>query len=206
MLARFGAPLLILLLPFSAAGQLLCALGSAASWYKASADQRPSPDAMQLAGRTNAAAKTICGSNCPEVVLFRNATAPSLMLTVDAARRAKMVYAPQVFTAVYGRHGDAGIVALLAHALGHALDDAMGAAWIEKSWTPELRADSWAGCVLARSGLAGGDLRSALEALAEHPSPSHPSWSERLAPIRAGYTSCGGAAALDSPGGRSKSK
>jgi hypothetical protein len=130
---------------------------------------------MQLVVRANAAAATICASNCPEVVVFRNTTAPNLMLIADAGR-AKLVYAPQVFAAVHDRYGDAGIVALVAHALGHALDDALGAAWIDKSWT------------------------------AEPPSPSHPKWTLRMQAIRAGYTHCGGVAPLDtrSPGSKLK--
>jgi hypothetical protein len=186
--------ILACLLPVSAAAQILCALGPGASAYKSSADQRPSADAMELTSRVNAAAKTVCGSNCPEVVVFRNATASNLMLIAEAGR-AKIVYAPQVFTAVYDRYGDAGIVALVAHALGHALDDAIGAAWIEKSWTPELRADAWAGCILARDQTTPANLQAAFAALAEFPSPSHPKWNLRLPVIRSGYGHCGGAAA-----------
>ena len=119
--------------------------------------------------------------------------------------RAKMVYAPQAFSAVYDRYGDAGILALIAHALGHALDDALGAAWIDKSWTPEVRADSWAGCILARSKLESADVQAALAALAEYPSPSHPSWSVRLPAIRTGYAHCGGTAPFESRGGKNKS-
>jgi len=202
---KYSLPFMICWLPFSGAAQVICALGSGASSYKASADQRPSPDAMQLVVRANAAAKTICGSNCPEVVVFRNASASSLMLIADAGR-AKLVYAPQVFTAVHDRYGDAGIVALVAHALGHALDDGIGAAWIDKSWTTELRADAWAGCTLAKSSLGSADVQAALAALADYPSPSHPKWNFRLQVIRAGYTNCGGAAPFNSRGGKSKSK
>jgi len=205
MSTRYGVPLVACLLPFTGAAQVLCALGSGASNYKASADQRPSPDAMQLLGRANAGGATVCGANCPGVVLFRNPTVSSVMLIVDAGR-AKIVYSPQVFAAVYDRYGDAGIVALLAHPLGHALDDAMGAAWIDKSWTPELRADSWAGCILARNKLGAADVQAALAALAEYPSPSHPKWSLRLPAIRTGYTQCGGTAPFDSGSGKSKSK
>ena len=86
MSTRYGVPLVACLLPFTGAAQVLCALGSGASNYKASADQRPSPDAMQLVGRANAGGATVCGSNCPEVVLFRIPTASNVMLIVDAGR------------------------------------------------------------------------------------------------------------------------
>jgi len=197
-LIRYGAPLLACLLPFSATAQVLCALGPGAGAYKASADQRPSPDAMELTARANAAAKTVCESNCPTVVLFRNATASNLMLIADGGR-AKIVYAPLIFTDIYNHYGDAGIVALLAHVLGHGLDDAIGAAWIEKGWTPELRADAWAGCILARDKLTPADMQAALAALAEFPSPSHPNWSVRLPAVRSGYAHCGGSASRSTP-------
>jgi hypothetical protein len=189
---RVVVVLVALTLPIGAvAQQVLCALGSGAAAYKASSDERPTSDAMQLIGQTFAAARLLCGSMCPETVLFRNPTAANLMLTVSNGR-AKIAYAPQVFTAVYDKYGDAGVEALLAHELGHELDDTMGAAWIDKNWTAELRADAWAGCLLAKGNLAGKDLNAALAALADYPSPRHPGWSSRLPVIRTGYTNCGG--------------
>jgi hypothetical protein len=187
----YGATVVLSLLPLSGLAQVICTLGPGAAAYKPSADERPSADAMQLASLANTAGKTICGSHCPEIVLFRNNTAPNLMLMADAGR-AKVVYAPQLFTTAYDRHGDAGVVALLAHVIGHALDDAIGAAWISKAWTAELRADAWAGCVLARSKLNASDMQDALAALMEYPSPAHPHWNARLPAIRTGYTQCGG--------------
>src|SRR5690242_13509811 len=105
---KYSLPFLICWLPLTGAAQVFCALGPGASSYKTSADQRPSPDAMQLVVRANAGVKAICVSNCPEVVVFRNTTASNLMLIADAGR-AKLVYAPQVFTDVHDRFGDEGI-------------------------------------------------------------------------------------------------
>jgi hypothetical protein len=136
-----------LVLPLKA--EIVCALGPGAPSYKPAADQRPTRDALELGGRVNAAVKTICGAQCPTMALFRNATAPNAMLIADAGQ-AKLVYAPQFFAGVFGNSGDAGIVALIAHEVGHALDATMGAVWIKQNWTPELRADAWAGCILAR--------------------------------------------------------
>ncbi len=138
-----------LLVPLKA--EIVCALGAGAASYKPAADQRPSGDALQLAGRVNAALKTICGAQCPTMAVLRNATAPNAMLIADAGQQAKLVYAPQFFAAAYDSFGDSGIVAVIAHVVGHALDATMGAAWIRKSWTPELRADAWAGCILQGS-------------------------------------------------------
>lgn len=183
--------LVLILLPVCATAQVICALGPNAAAYQAAQDQRPAADAVQLAARVGAAEKAICASNCPEVALLRNPTAPNAAL-IASQGQAKLVYAPQFFAAVYSIGGDAGIVAILAHEAGHALDDAMGAAWIKKDWQPELRADAWAGCVLAHADLSPRDLTSALAALEKYPPSSHPAWNLRLPAIRTGYARCGG--------------
>ncbi|HTR37704.1 MAG TPA: hypothetical protein VMH80_17475 [Bryobacteraceae bacterium] len=185
--------LLVFLLPVSAAAQIVCALGPGAASYKASEDQRPARDAMLLAARVSTAEKAICASNCPEIALYRNATAPNSALVLTSGQ-AKLVYAPQFFADVYMGFGDAGIMAVMAHEVGHALDDTLGAAWIDKRWTPELRADAWAGCTLAKSNLSPPEMHAALGALAKYPSPKHPAWNLRLPAIRSGYSHCGGAA------------
>ena len=172
--------------------EILCTLGPDVASYKAGEDQRPSSDALQLAGSVNAALKTICGAQCPTMALFRNASVPNAMLIADAGQ-AKLVYSPQFFASAYGSFGDSGIVAVIAHEVGHALDATMGAAWIKGSWSPELRADAWAGCILARLNPSPGSLQPSLSALSKYPSPSHPSWSQRLPVLRTGYTQCGGA-------------
>jgi hypothetical protein len=181
------------LLPASAAAQVVCVLGSGMASYQPSADQRPSSDAMQIATRVNAAEKSICAAHCPEVALLRNPTVPNAALMVSAGQ-AKLVYAPQFFAALYASSGDPGILAIVAHELGHALDETMGAAWINASWGPELRADSWAGCSLAKSNLSASDMHAALAALEKYPSPAHPAWNLRIPAIRSGYSHCGGAA------------
>jgi len=183
--------LLLFLTQLSAFAQIVCSLGSATASYQPSRDQRPTSDAMQIAGRVNAAEKTVCASNCPEVALVRNTTAPNVALIVNQGQ-GKLVYAPQFFAVVYSAFGDSGILAVMAHETGHALDDAMGAAWIDKSWRPELRADAWAGCILARSNLTSGEMKAALAALTKFPSPAHPAWKSRVPAIRAGYMNCGG--------------
>lgn len=180
-----------LFLPIPAFAQIVCALGPNAWAYKPVSDQRPSVDALELAGRVNAALKTICAANCPQTALFRNPTAPNAML-VAAAGQAKLVYAPQFFSAAYDALGDGAIVGLIAHELGHALDDTLGAAWVKSDWPPELRADAWAGCTLARVDLSAGDLQASLSALAKYPAPSSPDWKQRVPVLRTGFTQCGG--------------
>ena len=177
--------------PLCAFAQVVCALGPGAAGYKPSADQRPSPDTMQVANRINTAMKPICADHCPQLAVFRNATAANAMLVLDSGQ-AKLVYSPQFFATAYGAYGDAGLIAIFAHELGHALDDTLGAAWVNPKWTPEVRADSWAGCILGRMKLKDADLGSALAALSKYPAPAHPGWPQRLPPLRAGYSRCGG--------------
>ena len=89
------------------------------------------------------------------------------------------------------RVGDDGQVFLPIVEEG-GIDDVLGAAWVRNTWTPELRADGWAGCVFAKSGTVGSELAAALATLAKYPAASHPPWKIRLPVIRAGYTGCGG--------------
>lgn len=189
---RAGSLLLgAVLLPWCMRAEILCALGKDVASYKPAQDQRPSSDALQLAGRVNAALKTICAEHCPIMGLFRNPTAPNAMLIADTAQ-AKLVYSPAFFAAGYNSFGDSGIVAIIAHEVAHALDATMGAGWIKAGWTPELRADAWTGCVLAKIDPGPKGLEPSLSALAQYPSPAHPGWKQRLTVIRIGYTQCGG--------------
>ena len=174
--------------------RIICALGPDTATYKPASDERPTRDAMELAGRVNAAVKSICGSHCPAVALFRNPTAGGVMFIANGDQ-ARLVYAPAFFASVHDAAGDAGVFALMAHELGHGLDDVLGAAWVRNTWTPELRADGWAGCVFAKSGTVGSELAAALATLAKYPAASHPPWKIRLPVIRTGYTGCGGDAA-----------
>ena len=87
------------------------------------------------------------------------------MLIAVGAGQAKIVYKPEFFTAVYEKSGDSGILAVLAHEVGHAIDDAAPAAWMKTNWTPELRADAWTGCALAKMNLSASQLRASLTTL-----------------------------------------
>ena len=181
------------LLAFGARAEVLCALGTGAASYDANKDERPTGDAMQLAGRMNAALSPTCSPKCPQIAIYRNATAPNAMLAVTADQ-AKFVYAPQFFTAVYDKYGDGAIIAIIAHEYGHALNEVYPASWMNSSWTPELRADAWAGCALAKSDLSSNELAEALAAVSKYPpSTGVPSaWTARLAALRLGYIHCGG--------------
>jgi hypothetical protein len=183
------------LAPYAASAEVLCALGSGASSYDAKADQRPTGDAMQLAGRMNAALSPTCTPQCPQIAIFRNSTAANAMLVVTGDQ-AKFVYAPQFFAAVYDKYGDGAIIAIIAHLYGHALDEVHPASWMKSESTLELRADAWAGCALAKSDLSANALAEALIGVSKYPPIAHPgvpaSWAQRLPALRLGYVHCMG--------------
>src|SRR5215470_15329321 len=137
LLFLFGsAPLL------GAANQILCSLGSGTATYNAYTDERPTPDAMELAGKVNAGLGSICRPNCPTMAMFRNTSAPKIMLIAASGGQAKIVYNPEFFTTVYAMYGDGGILAIIAHEVGHAIDANGTSRWIKPTWSPELRADA----------------------------------------------------------------
>jgi hypothetical protein len=191
LLTLLSVLLCAFLVSFGATAEIICALGSGASSYNAYSDQRPTADAMEMARRLNAALSPVCSPKCPQIALFRNATAANAMLVVTP-EQAKFVYAPQFFQTVYDNYGDGAIIAIIAHEYGHALYELYPAKWGNNSWTPELHADAWAGCTLARIGLSASGLAEALTALSKYPSPAHPAWALRLPALRLGYTQCGG--------------
>jgi hypothetical protein len=171
--------------------EIVCRLGPADPPYNAYSDERSTGDALELAGKVNAALASWCRPNCPIISMYRNVTAADLMLIRDGVR-VKLVYKPAFFTSVYDKYGDAGILAIMAHEVGHAIDGAMPAPWMKANWTPELRADAWAGCALARMNLSSRALQAGLNTLSKYPSPSHPNWTARIPVLQEGYTQCGG--------------
>jgi hypothetical protein len=123
--------------------------------------------------------------------MFRNPTASNLML-IRAADQTKLVYKPEFFTSVYETYGDAGIIALIAHEVGHAIDAAAPATWMKSNWSSELRADAWAGCALAKMDLSKRSLQADFNTLSIYPPLSQPDWSVRQPVWEAGYKQCGG--------------
>jgi hypothetical protein len=173
--------------------EVICSLGVDSSGYNAYVDQRPTGDAMELVRKASGTLTPLCSPNCAAITVFRNTTAPNAIMMKDSDRL-KLAYSPQFFTTLYDKHGDGAIIAIIAHMLGHAMDATMAADWIQSSWTPELRADAWAGCALAKAGLSAAGMKSALTALSAYPPASKPEWSRRLPVLQQGYTRCGGKA------------
>jgi len=182
-----------LLIPALAAAEVVCSLGGNPAAYKPSADQRPTADAMDLAHRMSDVITPLCSPRCPEIPILRNTTAANVML-IFSPGEAKVVYNPQFFQNIYDNFGDGAIIAVLAHEFGHALDE-VNPDKFGRGGTPELRADAWAGCALARAKLTKVALNEALTALSKYPAPSHPDWSVRLNALKLGFTQCGSDAA-----------
>ncbi len=153
--------LLALLLPFNAKAEIVCALGSGSAAYKIAEDQRPTGDAMEMARRLNTAMLPICSPKCPQIAIFRNSTAANAMLVVTPDQ-AKFVYAPQFFQSLYDNYGDGAIIAIIAHEFGHALDE-INPDKFGRGGTPELRADAWAGCTVAKLDLSSNGLAETLD-------------------------------------------
>jgi len=170
--------------------QVVCRLGPADATYNAYSDQSSSPDALELAGKVNAALRSFCIPNCPRISMFRNTTASNLML-LGTSEQTKLVYKPAFFTTVYEESGDSAIMALLAHEVGHAIDGVAHPVWMKSSWTSELRADAWAGCALGELNLNKRALEAALTTLQKYPSSSHPDWNTRMPVIQLAYKQCG---------------
>ena len=171
--------------------EVVCRLGPAGPPYNAYSDERSSGDALELAGKVNAALVSSCRPDCPRISMYRNPTASNLMF-MRSGDQTKLIYKPGFFTSVYESDGDGGILALIAHEVGHAIDRATPASWMKSNWSPELRADAWAGCALARINLSSRTLKAGFNALSKYPAPSHPEWSVRLPVLQFGYTQCGG--------------
>jgi hypothetical protein len=172
--------------------EIVCRLGPAQPVYNAYSDQSSSGDALELAGKVNAALVSSCRPRCPRISMFRNPTASNLML-IRAADETKLVYKPEFFTTVYESEGDGGVLALLAHEVGHAIDGAAPPpSWMKSNWSAELRADAWAGCALARMSLGSRSVQAGFRTLSNYPSPAHFEWNARLSVLQLGYTQCGG--------------
>jgi len=171
--------------------QILCTLGPGTTTYNAYSDERPTPDAMELAGKVNGGLGSICRPNCPTMAMFRNKSAADLMLLVTSGQ-AKIVYKPEFFTSVYDKYGEGGILALIAHEVGHAMEANGTAKWMKPGWNPELRADAWAGCAFAKINVTSKEFQNGMAALQANPSLSHPDWMTRRSAIQIGYEQCGG--------------
>lgn len=176
---------------------VLCTLGPASSSYVPLADQTASPTTTRETKRLFA---LVCPKDCGQVGVFRNATAPNALALSVGAHMTKIVYSAAFLEGAVKAYGAGASLGILAHEVGHHVDTIVPPPpWMNVDWSPELRADAWAGCELARAGNKAAELKAALQAMAMSPSPSHPAWSSRAEALQQGFSGCGGGtlAALD---------
>ena len=175
-----------------AKAQAMCSLGPTAGQpYNAHLDRPPSSRALQ---ELQAIYLAICPPplGCGNYVLFSNPTAPTIMWTPVRPGYSKFVYNSVLLNQLAIQYGVGASFGVLAHAFGHHIDFNTTPAWMNDSWSSELRADAWAGCALARTGVGTGQIENALVAIAAFPVPGSPGWPQRQLAVRTGFISCGG--------------
>ncbi len=178
---------------------LRLAIGSSSTamgLYDPSADMNASPDALRIASKVGEA---LCNGACG-VALRRNPTIGSVQTFIAQNGSAKVVYNPRFLKFLDTTMGDGAIFGILACEVGRVIDPRMNVAWMPRSWVPELRADAWAGCAIARAALPKDKTIAAVRALLEYPSPSHSAANQRVPALELGYRSCGGSGKLPQQG------
>ena len=175
----------------SADAQLMCSLGAlpGSRGYNPYYDQQPSGRASVEMQRIYA---TLCPSGCGFSLLVSNSTVPNAMAMVTGPGQSKIAYSPGFMNYIAQRYGGGATFGILAHEFGHHIDFHSTPPWMNNSWSRELKADAWAGCALARTGLGTGQIENALGAIAAYPSATHPGWPQRLQAVRTGFVNCGG--------------
>jgi ABC-type amino acid transport substrate-binding protein len=189
---RLAVVMLLSLWAGRASAQIVCALGPAGP---APFDLRMNVPATPLALQVMQHAwLALCPTNnCGTMQLVQNPTTPNA-LTMTQPGGSLIAYSSAFMNTVAQRFGMEAAFGIFAHEVGHHIDLAGGnpMAWMSHAWSRELRADAWSGCALARARLSPMALQAALQAIAQFPSPSHPSWPLRLPAVQAGYAGCGG--------------
>ena len=187
------ATVLGLFLGGSAHAQLMCSLGAqpAPQQYNPLSDQAPSPRADQELKRIYS---VLCPPphGCGYYLLVSNPTTQNAMAMTIGLGQSKLAYNSDFMDRIVQQYGGGATFGILAHEFGHHIDFHTTPVWMNTSWSRELKADAWAGCALARTGIGTGQIENALRAIAASPSPSHPPWPQRHQAVRTGFVSCGG--------------
>lgn len=172
------------------AQQVVCQLGRPGPrGYVVELDQTASPRAIN---QLRTIQHVLCGTECGVAHVFRNSTSHTVMVERLGEYVSKIVYNPGHLNQAAGQFGIDAMFGLFAHAFGHHMEAIEPADWMPDDWGPELRADAWAGCAMARAELSGTVVKRALAALEKFPAAEHPPWPARLDAIRFGYARCAG--------------
>ena len=127
----------------------------------------------------------------------QNATIPNMVTINAGGGNSRIEYSAAFLDKVRELFGDDARIGMLAHEFGHHVDqNSVRAAWIDGSWNGELRADSWAGCALAKLGLKTQGIKDALRAIAATESSAtqgsnaDAGWDQRWVAVQTGYDAC----------------
>ena len=186
-----SAIMLSMVLTGSVHAQLMCSLGvgPAQQRYDPRRDQAPAPRADQELRQIY---NMLCPRGCGSYLLVSNPTTPNAMAMPIGRGQSKIAYRPDFMDRVAQQYGGGATFGILAHEFGHHIDLHTTPLWMNTSWSRELKADAWAGCALARTGIGTRQVENSLRAIAAYPSPSHPGWPQRHQAVRTGFVSCGG--------------
>lgn len=176
------------------AENITCLQGIGVAQYNPTQDTPPSQPAIKSLG-------TVLNYLCPEALPFgcgyftlrQNPLAPNIFSERVEEKRSKIIYAQDFLNTVTAQYGDNASLGIFAHHVGHHLDTiANTPTWMDHSLNAELRADTWAGCALAKSQLPKEAVEKNIQVLADYPSPMHPGWGKRVEALTTGYVGCGG--------------
>jgi hypothetical protein len=181
------------------AQDVLCTLSPVMPNYSPFADHPPTvrtaKDMKKLVG-------LLCPQGCGRVALFQNPTIPSALTVNAGSGNSRIEYSAAFLDKVRELFGEDARMGILAHEFGHHVDqNSVRAAWVDPSWNSELRADSWAGCALAKLGMRTQGVKDALRAIAATQSSAaqssatqvskiDPAWDQRWVAVQAGYDGC----------------
>ncbi|WP_188860319.1 hypothetical protein [Marinobacterium nitratireducens] len=170
--------------------RLMCSLGvSPGQQYNPNYDQRPG---QRASSELDTIYRALCPTGCGRYFLTSNHSTPNAMAQAIAPGESKIAYNPDFMNDIANRYGGGATFGILAHEFGHHIDFHSTPAWMNNSWSRELKADAWAGCALARVGGSTQQIENSLRAIAAYPAPTHPGWQQRHHAVRTGFTNCGG--------------
>lgn len=104
-----------------------------------------------------------------------------------------VIYDPIFMEGLRQRYGPSAPFGVLAHEVGHIVRGVLVPGWMP-DWSDEMRADHFAGFVLARHGLDLQPLQRCIMELMARPGYRHPDGRTRTAVVRGGYIEGGGIA------------
>jgi len=188
---RCGVAIAVVLLAAGTAqAQVMCSLGPGVNQYNPFLDEPPT---YRASIELDEIYQVLCPYGCGTYVLVSNPSTPNASAITFGMGQTKISYQASWMDMIDRRYGGGATYAtygILAHEFGHHIDLHTTPQWMNTSWSRELKADAWAGCALARSGMGTYEIENTLRAIAAFPSPTHPPWPQRQRAVRLGFRNC----------------